>query len=777
MKTSSSSYHRWDWLNALLLIALVYTVAARLSLTDWTQDLGTVEVVSLLGTALGLALGISNFGRRAMRWLIAGYTFFIVGSQLARLIVSEETAIGRIASLLGRIGASTLALFSGQKVEDWLFFVVLMSLLFWGIGIYTGYRLMRNPAILPVILPSAIPLLIIQYYDGYIIQRIWAVALYFFLALILIGRMNLLKDRERWQEKRVFAGSEPEFDIVKGLATLTAVIILAAWVSPTPAAAFPAAVRAWKSLNEPFEDTRQRLNDALAALSGSGATTAGELYGNIMGLGQTAGQGVAELFTVKASKSFLVRQYWRVRVYDTYLDSRWVTSTSENLPFDPANGAFVDPTVDPEQTVEFTFNWRSSRSGLLVTPGNPVWTSRTGAYQVSQISLGAQDMLSWSVAPAIEPGDQYRARSVIQNPTIKDLRNAGEEYPDWVRERYLQLPPNLSGDVRRLARDLVADKTNNYDRAMAITDYLRDNIEYSLTIPKAPPGVDPVDWFLFSWKSGFCNYYATAEVLMLRASGIPARMVVGYAQGTRKSDGSYAISGKDAHAWPEVYFPGIGWVEFEPTVSQNPLLRPSGEVSPLEADDAFPSIQERLSRAIGSEEDLTLPGENDPRPNLPAATTLSRIQLTWLWVIISIMAVAGAGVGLWRLERKETFARRVPRALRTFYIRNRLTTPAWVDTWVRWSEVTAIERAFHVINQSLRWMGNPQPEYSTPVERTQLLKRLVPAAAEHIDLLSAAHEQTLYTPRPADPAKAIRAGWTIRYLTLRAILHRWLYGE
>ena len=94
--------------------------------------------------------------------------------------------------------------------------------------------------------------------------------------------------------------------------------------------------------------------------------------------------------------------------------------------------------------------------------------------------------------------------------------------------------------------------------ADAITQYLRSNITYSSTVENPPSGQDALDWFLFDSKKGFCNYYATAEVVLLRSVGIPARMVVGFAQGEFEQPNLYVVRERDAHAWPEVYFPGLG---------------------------------------------------------------------------------------------------------------------------------------------------------------------------------------------------------------------------
>ncbi len=165
-------------------------------------------------------------------------------------------------------------------------------------------------------------------------------------------------------------------------------------------------------------------------------------------------------------------------------------------------------------------------------------------------------------------------RSYIDNPTIWEMRESPTEYPDWIENHYLQLPSDFPTSIKQLAEEITKDKETAYDKTFAITQYLRNNIDYQEQIPNPPKNQDPIEWFLFDLKQGFCNYYASAEVLMLRSIGIPARMVFGYAQGEEDLDDiTYTVRRKQSHAWPEVYFNGIGWVEFEPTAGQPVLSR------------------------------------------------------------------------------------------------------------------------------------------------------------------------------------------------------------
>ncbi len=149
----------------------------------------------------------------------------------------------------------------------------------------------------------------------------------------------------------------------------------------------------------------------------------------------------------------------------------------------------------------------------------------------------------------------YRVASRVSTAGEVELRLAGSNYPEWIRARYLALPNDIPDRVLVLARDLTATAPTLFDRARAIEAYLR-HFPYTLDLTTPPPNRDIVDYFLFDLKRGYCDYYATAMVVLARAAGLPARLVVGYATGTYDpSQARYVVTEADAHSWVEVYFP------------------------------------------------------------------------------------------------------------------------------------------------------------------------------------------------------------------------------
>ena len=154
---------------------------------------------------------------------------------------------------------------------------------------------------------------------------------------------------------------------------------------------------------------------------------------------------------------------------------------------------------------------------------------------------------------------------------------AGQNYQD-----YLQIPEGFPSRIRLLARRITAWYNDDYDKVKAIEEYLSDNYSYTLEPSPVPLGRDFVDFFLFDGKKGYCTYFATAMTMMLRTIGIPARYVEGYILPPEPADGNserYIVTNQNAHAWPEVYFEGVGWIAFEPTPPFNPTFYTAQAIS------------------------------------------------------------------------------------------------------------------------------------------------------------------------------------------------------
>ncbi|HLE02089.1 MAG TPA: transglutaminase-like domain-containing protein, partial [Dehalococcoidia bacterium] len=214
------------------------------------------------------------------------------------------------------------------------------------------------------------------------------------------------------------------------------------------------------------------------------------------------------------------------------------------------------------------------------------------------------DVLALRMPQQIGRGQKYTVESSVSVASAEELREAGSRYPGWVTDHYLQLPEELPARVKDLAREVASSANNPYDKAKAIEAYLR-NIPYSLQIEAPPRGRDGVDYFLFTQKKGYSDYHASAMVVMLRAVGIPARLATGYTAGDYDSLRKvYMVKESHGHAWPEVFFPRYGWVEFEPSPNQSPIVRsetPSsnGASSDFSEEDEGLGLEEEPEESSG----------------------------------------------------------------------------------------------------------------------------------------------------------------------------------
>ncbi|MDS0241344.1 MULTISPECIES: transglutaminase domain-containing protein [unclassified Haloferax] len=255
-------------------------------------------------------------------------------------------------------------------------------------------------------------------------------------------------------------------------------------------------------------------------------------------------------FTVTADRP----AFWHVAAYDRFTGGSWVRSGETTTYSGPL------PTPPGEtQTLEQTFE-AAAAVNTMPAAWKPVRVGTDIAQRTRVTDLGGLQPTR-----SLSDGEAYSVTSERPQWTTSQLRNADEDIPDPIRNRYLQLPTSTPERVGRLSAELTADADTWFDKAAAIEQWLERNKEYSLDITR--PDGNIADRFIFEMERGYCVYYATAMATMLRTLGIPARFTVGYTTGQSVADNQWVIRGFNSHAWVEVFFPEIGWVSFDPTPS------------------------------------------------------------------------------------------------------------------------------------------------------------------------------------------------------------------
>mgnify|MGYP001388577656 CR=1 FL=1 len=222
---------------------------------------------------------------------------------------------------------------------------------------------------------------------------------------------------------------------------------------------------------------------------------------------------------------------------------------------------------------------RKDTEDTLFTVGTPLGTNLDAYIDLPKDFHG--DIERLRSRRGFDEGDTYRVLGSVSIASPAQLRLDSTDYPDWVVERYLQLPENLPTRVIDEAARVATGSTNPYDIALAYEAYLR-TFEVDLTVPTTPARRDVVDYLLFDLRRGYFDYLSTAMTVMLRTHGVPARIAVGYALDPDDREGTtFSVRKNDAYSWVEVFFPSYGWIEFNPSgeLLLGGNFRPSEQVS------------------------------------------------------------------------------------------------------------------------------------------------------------------------------------------------------
>lgn len=345
----------------------------------------------------------------------------------------------------------------------------------------------------------------------------------------------------------------------------------------------------------------------------------------------------------------------------------------------------------------------------------------------------------------VSSGDTYDITSLVSTATADQLRTAGTNYPVEITSRYLQLP-QVTNRTKQLAEQLAAGKSNPYDVASAIETYLRQNMKYNENVGVPPKGQDAVDWFLFDSKQGYCTFYASAMIEMLRVLNIPSRIDVGFYPATfDNAAGGYLYKDLNAHAWVEVYFPSYGWVPFEPTAS-----RPEFNRSGAAASTSSSSSSSQAGAGDGASTlDQRFLSENS-LPNAGGPAVISQQSNTGLfgW-IVRVMVVVLLGII----------------AFMTYL-------------WLRGMRgLSPTTRLFTKAQRSASWGGVPVRSSMTPYEYASMIGDQVPGSRQHVRFLADLYVRERYggqTPNAHEMGRARHAWLRLRGLMVRYLLFgRW----
>lgn len=775
----------WDFWLALFVLAAITLVAARLWITDWTVNLYILVYITFLASLTGLILGVSQFSPLISALFSTFYGVFTIGWLFGTTVEIEMTWRQRILGYLGyRLRIAIQQYSTGKTVLDPILFLTILAVLLWILASVSAFTIIRRGRVWPVILPLGLVLLVISQYDQDLMRNTGFLMVFLFLVLLIIGRITFLRNRREWQREGIHTTTETHLDLSRTLLLIAVVILVLAWVIPLTPTQTARYSQLWNRITEPWNRFKQNISDLFVADLPT-VTNASGFYGESMGLGTGSPSSEETVLTIHADTEEVpgFRNYWRARSYDHYTDTGWSSSTDlpDEIQF-PNSFAIAYPDWPVNDSVAYTVSSDVSRLVNLYTTGVPTWVSRPAQTITQPISNNEQDLVALIADPNLTTGEDYQFEAQINVPTVYQLQNSSMDYPAWL-DRYLQLPAGFSPDVAALAQEITGGLDNPYDITYAITRYLRANIEYARTIPPIPNGEDPIEWFLFESKMGFCNYYATSEVLMLRSLGIPARIGVGFAQGEYdNATRTYTVRKRDSHAWPEVYFVGYGWVVFEPTASQPAWILPAG---------GAPAIGANVPNE-GEEPQLDLSTEENNTSEIPPAASLDQSQNTAgesfrrirgsrvIWTIFAafLTLLAAAAVVLIRPRTFKINIDPLPVLLERALVNQGKRVPEWLRRWSVRARMSIAVRAYHQIGGAIKILGQKPNPSQTPAERAQALTALLPQSAGPIQDILHEYEVDQFSNHIVSEDRARSAARKLLNVAIRTrISHFFSFGK
>ncbi len=733
-----SSLNPFDWFSALCIFTLFILASSRLGLTEWADRLDVVGWLLILGAVTGYLLG-----RRRIHWVLITIVSIISSVLLFSFsfisMLSEKAGfVARILDLWQRLNATIAQLLGNQPVTDSILFLLVAGILFWAVGISTGLTIMRSGKPWIPLGLLGIGVLFIEHYqpDPRRAFYSWSYAL---VLLILLGRSVFLKFKKDTKDNSQVIGNETEFDFMRGVLVLSLVAGFAALLLPrivhlfVPSSSVPtnSAIK-WETFTQKFENV-------FFSLDQNQLTQEQQIAEDLsLGTGQILGDEPVLYIQTNTKNQQNYPFYWRGKSYSLYNGKTWTLGNSYKQFYHPLEKINKSSTGSSQIDVKVWVQSLVPELTQVYTTGSVINFSRTVTAAAATEAIYDSEIMGFFVDPPIKDKEIYRFETKISIPTGEQLSKAGTDYPDWVTTRYLQVPGDISTRITELTNHITSGKTTPYDKAVAITQFLRTNYEYQAVIPAPPRKTDPVEWFLFDYKKGFCNYFASAEVLLLRAAGIPARLSVGYAQGAEVSTGDgIIVKMKDSHAWPEVYFPDYGWIAFEPTPGLSNLswMSEFSNITPVDVQTGG-NLEQQLNRNPGG-----LTGED--RANLlleqmevgGGNVTSSRRELTPLGILLISLAgliLAGGAmlVSIRAIKNWEGFKESIQGTI--IALKKRVFRIPIIGYAFKALGLPRVERNFAVIEYSLIMIGEKIGRGMTPAEMADLLVERIPDLRDDI---------------------------------------------
>ena len=789
-----TTFHQGDMIILFITVVMLLMPALALEAASWPVDVRTIVPVVVISTLLGFILARSHYSEAVaiiLSTAYAGVTIIIVAA-----LNEPGYLIPNISQVIIRSIQWAIDLTTGGINQDNLVFTLMVAVLFWFLGYNSVWHIFRIDRVWRVIVPPALILVTnIVFYNGPASLDIYLI-LFLFGAMLLVVRSNLDARQWDWYINGITVPRNIRMQFLRMGALIAATALIVAWA--VPSAGLQNRLDAFQKFlqSDPMMQFTEFWSRLISPIESDGPATTDYYGSDSLDLGGAIRLGDQIIFLVDVPQDG-TRYYWRSRTFEHYSNGRWLPAATLRVSdFSPPLDINYDPNIvgSARRTLNQTFTISGAPSRIIHAAPQPAEVSVEGRMDLLR-TQGEDPNSPVNVSVirprrVLNPGDTYQATSLLSTASAIDLRAAGTSYPEWVSIPNAQMPQGVSPRVVSLARQIVdqAGATTPYDQAKAIEQWLRTNIAYNENLPQPPVDVDPVEWFLFDIQEGYCTYYTTAMVAMLRSLGVPARMAAGFSQGEYDPAlGQYVVRERDAHTWVEVYFPGYGWVEFEPTSAEDPINRDGDEPQPQQQslESAATAVPTNTPTPIPSP---TMVPSSTPQssenqqspPDLPTATPTYTPTPTATPVIVPTIPPpvqpSPPDTSFLNFLFQALGAALLIFAIFVGFILVLLFLYWWWE-WRGMRGLSPISRAYARLMRYIPLVGLIVAEDQTPEERRDTIVDKLPQASRPVSAITRNYTHERYSNRPENAetpphvTEAADEAWSV---TRGHILSRWI---
>ncbi|MEO7296063.1 MAG: transglutaminaseTgpA domain-containing protein [Candidatus Limnocylindria bacterium] len=643
-------YPRAGWLSLGLLLVMALALSWAVQGANWLDQLDFLPPVALWAIVAGALLGVVPLsvvitlplgaitGGLVVLWAIGG-EYHTALDQAGRLNALRDEVVGWTITVVETGYPSQLSPYA-----------IGLGMLLWATAFMAAYAVYRHNRVLDAIVLLGAAMIVNL--SATFTNLFGHLVLFVIAAMLLWLRAALVNRQDGWQRRRVNENLEVPAAIMRSGIVFAAASVLLAWVLTSVAVAAPL-TGAWRSFDSVWTGMRDQFEGAFGSLTNPNSRITGSTFGSSF---TVQGEWVSrdeEALTLAAPRP----HYLRTVTYDLYTGRGWDRSDGARRQVAPGDSLFRGPTPErPSEAYDLetiTVRMQKTLGRNLFTAGSPL---EVYAPVVIHESGGQPVLGGIEAANPVGPGEGYQLSVAISDADEAELGAAGTDYPPAVTALYLD-DSTVTDRVRALALDVSADANNPYEQAKALARFLQrdDSFTYATRAPTPEGGQDLVDFFLFdpaNDRTGYCQYFASAMVMMARSLDLPARLAVGFAPGELIDEDTYLVREANAHAWAEIYFPGYGWQIFEATQSIDArFVRPTGDPStvtppangrdPLLDFELDPALRENI-RALPSV-DFIEGGVDAAQPDAPGQADSARSGNALLIAVL----VLGAGAFIW----------------------------------------------------------------------------------------------------------------------------------